>query len=48
MRKVPDEDGVQLLEQRNESDDGAMASNTIGERHQLAVLIGECLENLIE
>ena len=46
--EVPYEDRVQLLEKRNESDDSAMGSYPIGERHQLAVLVGERLQDPIE
>ena len=40
------EHGVQLLEQRNETDECAMALNPLDQRHQLAMLVRELAENL--
>ena len=46
--EMPDEDGVQLLEQWSEPHESTVISNAIDERHQLAMLAGELFEHFCE
>ena len=48
MGEVPDEHRMELLQNRTESQDVAMPSNAIDQGHELAVLFGELVVDLLE
>ena len=48
MGEMPYEHRMELLENRAESDDAAMLADAIDQGHELSVLLGELVVDLLE